>query len=125
MQWFYTFFPYARARKKEDGKSYTTLQSYTLYNRLSTVREQIVLLSIVRRCNLAGRTGRGCNLGQPRIQNLGVLALGDEKVRRLDVAVDNTLGVRGVSARLAGCGACNAPNALFVPFRVELIRWAA
>jgi len=50
----------------------------------------------VRRCNLAGRSGRGCNLGQPKIQNLGVLALGDEKVRRLDVAVDNTLGMRGV-----------------------------
>ncbi len=33
---------------------------------------------------------------QPKIQNLGVSALGHEDVRRLDVAVNDALGVRGV-----------------------------
>jgi hypothetical protein len=46
----------------------------------------------------------GATLAQPKIQNIGVLALGDENVRRLDVAVDNTLEMRGVYARSAGCG---------------------
>ena len=36
------------------------------------------------------------NLGQPEIENLRVAAAGDEQIRRLDVAVDDPGGVRGV-----------------------------
>src|SRR6266436_4111737 len=43
----------------------------------------------VRRGNLARRTGRGRDLRQPEIQNLGVSALGHEDVRWFDVAVDD------------------------------------
>ncbi len=46
---------------------------------------------------LAGRA-RGCDFGQPEIQHLGVPALGDKDVGRLDVAVDDTLRMRGVQA---------------------------
>jgi hypothetical protein len=46
-------------------------------------------------CRLAGDAGRG-NLGQAEIQNLGVLALGHKNVGGLDVAVNNTLRMRGV-----------------------------
>ena len=49
-----------------------------------------------RRCNLAGRTARGCDLRQPEIQNLGVAALGDKNIGGFDVAVDDAFGVRGV-----------------------------
>ncbi len=51
----------------------------------------------VRRCIPAGRSG-GCYLGQPEIQHLGVPALGDKDVGRLDVAMDDTLGMRGVQS---------------------------
>ena len=42
----------------------------------------------VKRRNLARRTGRQTDLGQSKIQNLGVSALGYKQVCGLDVAVD-------------------------------------
>ena len=52
----------------------------------------------------------GDDLGQAEVENLGVAALGDEDVRGLDVAMDDSLGVRGVEGvgdldgeRRAGC----------------------
>src|SRR5580658_6166065 len=36
------------------------------------------------------------NLRQPEVENLGVTALGDKDVRRLDVAVDDSLSMRGI-----------------------------
>ena len=48
------------------------------------------------RGDLAGRTGRNYDLRQPKVENLGVSALGDKDVRRLDVAVDDAFGVGGV-----------------------------
>ena len=39
-------------------------------------------------------TTRGRHLGQPKIQDFGVSALGYEDVSRFNVAMDNTLGVR-------------------------------
>jgi len=50
----------------------------------------------IRRCNLIRRTDSGRNLCQPKIQNLGVTACGNEDVRRLDVAMNDTFGVGGV-----------------------------
>src|SRR5438105_13738988 len=41
----------------------------------------------------AGRTGRNRNFRQPEIQNLGVASLRYEDVRRLDVAMDDALGM--------------------------------
>ena len=52
------------------------------------------------------RSGAGHNAGvrlflvsqlrQPKIQNLCVLALGHKDIRRLDIAVNDPLGVRGI-----------------------------
>ena len=42
----------------------------------------------VKRRNVAGRTARQTDLRQPKIQNLGVSALGHKQVCGLDVAVD-------------------------------------
>ena len=50
----------------------------------------------VRRCNLAGRTSGRCDLGQPEIEHLGMPALGDKDVARLDVAVNDPFGMRGI-----------------------------
>ena len=44
------------------------------------------------------RAGNGAHLGQAKIQNFGVSALGDEDVGGLDVAMDNSLGVGGVES---------------------------
>ena len=57
--------------------------------------------SMVRVCTLADAVWPGelaveCNLGQPEIKNLGVPALGDEDVGRLNVAMNDSLRVRGV-----------------------------
>ena len=46
--------------------------------------------------DLARRGRRGRDLRQSEIQNLCVSALGDEDVSRLDVAVDDALGVGGI-----------------------------
>ena len=50
----------------------------------------------VKRGNLARRTASQTDLRQPKVENLGVAALGDEDVRRLDVAVDDAFGMRGI-----------------------------
>jgi hypothetical protein len=46
--------------------------------------------------NLAGGSACGCDLRQPEVENLGMAALGYKDVGRLDVAVDDPLGVCGV-----------------------------
>ena len=38
----------------------------------------------------------GCHFRQPEVQNLGVPTVSDKDVGRLDVAVNDPLGVRGV-----------------------------
>jgi hypothetical protein len=43
-----------------------------------------------------GSTPRLSNLGQPKIQNLRVTALGYKQVRRLDVAMHNAFGMRRI-----------------------------
>jgi hypothetical protein len=50
----------------------------------------------VRRGNLARRTGRLFDFRQPEVENFGVPAFGDKNVGRLDVAMNNPLGVRAV-----------------------------
>ncbi len=50
----------------------------------------------VQRCNVARRTARQTDLRQSKVQNLGVTALGDEDVRRLDVPVDDPFGMGGI-----------------------------
>ena len=45
---------------------------------------------------LAGRTGMKSNLGQPEVQNLGMSTLGNKDICRLDVAMNDPLGVGGV-----------------------------
>ncbi|HME31799.1 MAG TPA: hypothetical protein VKG65_03505 [Terriglobales bacterium] len=50
----------------------------------------------VRRCNLAPRTSFDCDLGQSKIKDLSVTAFGYEDIGRLDVAVDDSLGMSGV-----------------------------
>ncbi len=52
----------------------------------------------VRRRNLARRTTRWCDFRQPKIENLGVAALGNKNIGGLDIAVDNALGMRGVES---------------------------
>ena len=47
----------------------------------------------VERSNVARRTARQTDLRQSKVQNLGVATLGDENVRRLDVAVDDAFCV--------------------------------
>src|SRR5712692_7033515 len=49
-----------------------------------------------RRRKATRRTRLERQLGQPEIEDLGVTALGDEDVRRLDIPVDNSLGMRGI-----------------------------
>src|SRR6202162_4031069 len=44
----------------------------------------------------SGHGQRGYNFRQSKIENLGVSALGDEDVGGLDVAVNNSLGMRGI-----------------------------
>ena len=39
---------------------------------------------------------RGSKFGEAEVENLGVIILGDEDVGRLDVAMDDSFGVRGV-----------------------------
>ena len=48
----------------------------------------------VKRCDLARRIACQADFRQPKIQNLGVSPLGDKDVGGLDVAVDDTFGVR-------------------------------
>src|SRR6266404_6805741 len=45
---------------------------------------------------LSGRRSGQSELGQTEVQDFGVAALGDEDVCRLDVAVHDAFGVRGV-----------------------------
>src|ERR1700693_3741912 len=44
----------------------------------------------------SGHGQRGYNFRQSKIENLDVSALGDEDVGGLDVAVNNSLGMRGI-----------------------------
>ncbi len=50
------------------------------------------------RSHLAGRTSRCRDFRQTEIQNLGASALGHKKVGRLDVTVDDALGVRRIQS---------------------------
>jgi hypothetical protein len=50
----------------------------------------------VERSDVARRTARHTDLRQSEVQNLGVTTLGDENVRRLDVAMDDALRMRGI-----------------------------
>ena len=50
-------------------------------------------LSVLRS---SGRTGDGCNLGQPKVKNLGMSAFGNEDIRRLDVAMNDAFGVGSI-----------------------------
>ena len=67
----------------------------------------MVLPGLVRCSALTPRVGHrsafgnaraGSDLRQPEVQNLRVPAIGHEKIRRLDVAMDNALGVRCVQS---------------------------
>ena len=51
---------------------------------------------ISRSCDFAG--GLGAQFGQAKIEDFGVSVLGNENVRRLDVAVDNAELVRCIEA---------------------------
>jgi hypothetical protein len=52
----------------------------------------------VGRSDLPRSTAGGRNLRQTKIKNLGVPALGDKNVRRLDVAMDDSLLVGGIES---------------------------
>jgi len=47
----------------------------------------------VRRSNLAGRSDQRRDLGQTKVENFSVPALGDEDVGGFHVAMDDALGV--------------------------------
>src|SRR5580698_6441183 len=47
----------------------------------------------VERGNLARRAACWIDLGQTKVQNLGMSAFGDEDVRGLDIAMDDAFGV--------------------------------
>ncbi len=40
--------------------------------------------------------GERCYLGQSKIENLGVAPVSNENIRRLDIAVEDSLSVRGI-----------------------------
>src|SRR5271157_385963 len=50
----------------------------------------------VLRSPLSGRSSRWRDFGQPEVENLGMPAFGEEDVRGLDVAVNNSRGVRRI-----------------------------
>ncbi len=67
------------------------VRSAAIYRRrLSPVVERPV-------CELVGRCGANL-LGQAEIENFGVAALGDENIRRLDIAMDDSFGVCGIES---------------------------
>ena len=47
-------------------------------------------------CEQARGTGAGGDFGQAKIQDLGVAALRDEEVRRLDIAMDDSFAMSRV-----------------------------
>ncbi len=49
-------------------------------------------------CYSYARAPNRSNFRQPKIQNLGIPALGDENVRRLDVAVHDAFGMRRIQS---------------------------
>ena len=55
------------------------------------------------------------DFGQPEIENLGMVALGDENIRRLDVAMDNVLGV----GRLERVGNFNRQTSKAIAVRLD------
>ena len=60
--------------------------------RYSSSTDSSSLCLPIRSC---GKTG-GCDFGETEIENLRVSTLGDENVRRLDVAMNDALGVRRI-----------------------------
>jgi hypothetical protein len=50
----------------------------------------------ISRCDLARRTDRSGDFGQPEVENLGVPALGDENICWLDIAMNDASRVGGV-----------------------------
>ncbi len=63
----------------------------------AAARSELVLLSRWIECRAAAPAPTGCcELGQSEVENLGVTALGHEKVGGLDVTMDDALGMGSV-----------------------------
>jgi hypothetical protein len=111
MQWFYTLF-LLRARKKEDGKSYTTLHPY---NRLSTVREQISCSGLCADATWLDELAMGATLASPKSRILACSRL----VTKMFAGLTSRWTIPWecvVYGRLAGCGGLQCTERAFGSF---------
>ena len=94
--------------KREEVRACIQLFSFRLLRRhvcngpdgRAWTREELIIdrasLLVIVDAALARRARGGCNLREPKIQNLRVPPSGHEDIRRLDVTVNDSFGVRRI-----------------------------